>query len=175
MKTCYKCKTEKPRAEFSKNKSRKDGLQTQCKECERENGREYRQQNRERRLGKQREWREQNREHIHEYGREWRQNNPEKVQTYSATRRVRKRGNLTETDIQQSAEYRKMLEGTPCHYCGTTEGIFEIDHKQPVSRGGDDHWTNLVNSCFDCNRSKSSKTYEEFMGRPDLSHYCVQS
>lgn len=32
-KTCSKCKIEKPLSDFSKNKSRKDGLQDRCKEC----------------------------------------------------------------------------------------------------------------------------------------------
>ena len=33
MKTCSKCKIEKDRSEFSKDRSRKDGLYPQCKKC----------------------------------------------------------------------------------------------------------------------------------------------
>lgn len=33
MKTCTKCKTEKPKAEFNKHKKNKDGLQSHCKQC----------------------------------------------------------------------------------------------------------------------------------------------
>lgn len=33
MKICSKCKIEKPLTSYSKNKSRKDGVQTFCKEC----------------------------------------------------------------------------------------------------------------------------------------------
>lgn len=36
MKTCCKCKTEKPVTEFHKNKSNKDGLQFKCKVCRKE-------------------------------------------------------------------------------------------------------------------------------------------
>lgn len=186
MKKCNKCKIEKPLSEFSKDKNRKDGLQPRCKSCNREYreqnrerireaDREYRERNRERIREAEREWYQNNREHKIEYINGWRQNNPEKVKTYKATRRIRKRGNLTEVGLQQSAEYRKMLEGTPCHYCGTTEGPFHVDHKQPISRGGDDHWTNLVQACESCNLRKNDKTYEEFTGRPDLTHLCVQS
>lgn len=35
MKTCVCCKVEKLLSEFNKNKSRKDGLQGRCKECDR--------------------------------------------------------------------------------------------------------------------------------------------
>lgn len=33
MKYCHRCKTYKPVEEFSKNRSKKDGLQVSCKEC----------------------------------------------------------------------------------------------------------------------------------------------
>ena len=36
MKTCSKCKLEKDEAEFSKNKSHRDGLDSRCKSCVRE-------------------------------------------------------------------------------------------------------------------------------------------
>ena len=36
MKNCSKCKVEKPTSEFSKHKSQKSGLSSQCKECVKE-------------------------------------------------------------------------------------------------------------------------------------------
>ena len=36
MKTCSKCKESKDEAEFSKEKSREDGLYTRCRSCVRE-------------------------------------------------------------------------------------------------------------------------------------------
>lgn len=36
MKKCYTCKKLKELNEFNKNKSRKDGLQSKCKKCDRE-------------------------------------------------------------------------------------------------------------------------------------------
>ncbi len=43
-----------------------------------------------------------------------------------------------------------------CQYCGNSspEIILEIDHIKPVSKGGDNELTNLITSCFDCNRGK---------------------
>ena len=33
MKTCFACNVMKEKTEFSKNKSRKDGIQSACKDC----------------------------------------------------------------------------------------------------------------------------------------------
>jgi hypothetical protein len=41
MKKCTKCHIEKDVSEFNKNKSKKDGLQTLCKECGREKSKSY--------------------------------------------------------------------------------------------------------------------------------------
>ncbi|QJD54050.1 HNH endonuclease [Streptomyces phage Galactica] len=41
LKTCTKCKTAKPRTEFHKHKSCKDGLNSQCKECVRAKVRDW--------------------------------------------------------------------------------------------------------------------------------------
>lgn len=33
----------------------------------------------------------------------------------------------------------------------------ELDHRQPLSQGGDNHWTNLVWLCRSCNRGKGAR------------------
>lgn len=45
-----------------------------------------------------------------------------------------------------------------CQYCGKTPPtvVLEIDHIQPLSKGGSDHEDNLLTACFDCNRGKSA-------------------
>ena len=47
-------------------------------------------------------------------------------------------------------------DGFQCVYCGKTppEVILEVDHIEPVSKGGTDDLNNLVTACFDCNRGK---------------------
>lgn len=52
-----------------------------------------------------------------------------------------------------------------CAYCGQTEGLFEIDHIFPWSRGGSHDRRNLTLACLPCNRSKGKKTLEEWGGR----------
>lgn len=43
-----------------------------------------------------------------------------------------------------------------CVYCGrkAPDVILEVDHIEPVAKGGDNSITNLVTSCIDCNRGK---------------------
>jgi hypothetical protein len=62
-------------------------------------------------------------------------------------------------------ERQEILErdGEQCRVCGTTEGPFEVDHKRPRSRGGDNKPSNLWVLCMRCNCSKSDKTVEEFL------------
>jgi len=59
MKQCSGCKKEKPLDEFSKDKSKKDGLRTQCKECSKQNQKQYRKINKEK---------------LNEYHRQYRSN-----------------------------------------------------------------------------------------------------
>jgi hypothetical protein len=53
-------------------------------------------------------------------------------------------------------------DGRACHYCGAAAAL-SIDHKTPRSRGGDDSEENLITCCLTCNKSKGTKTYDEFM------------
>ena len=45
-----------------------------------------------------------------------------------------------------------------CQYCGSSppSAILEVDHIEPVSKGGGNDIDNLLTSCFDCNRGKSN-------------------
>ncbi len=58
--------------------------------------------------------------------------------------------------VMQRDKYR-------CVYCGTTDGPFDCDHVVPVSRGGENSLENLSCACASCNRSKGSKTPEEWL------------
>jgi hypothetical protein len=78
MKNCYKCKTEKEKNEFSKNKSQKDGLNNICKSCKKEYNDINKQHNTE--INKQ--WRLNNLEKKKEYDKRWRCENKEKHLEY---------------------------------------------------------------------------------------------
>jgi len=46
-----------------------------------------------------------------------------------------------------------------CQYCGATPSTkkLEVDHIQPVAKGGGNDMINLTTSCFDCNRGKAAR------------------
>lgn len=46
-----------------------------------------------------------------------------------------------------------------CQYCGNQapDVVLNVDHIEPVSKGGTNKLTNLVTSCFDCNSGKSDR------------------
>ena len=48
-----------------------------------------------------------------------------------------------------------------CTYCLTTQGIIEVEHIVPLSRGGKDMWSNVTLACADCNDRKGSRTPNE--------------
>lgn len=49
-----------------------------------------------------------------------------------------------------------------CQYCGVRGVKLECDHVYPVALGGGHDDSNLVTACFKCNRSKRSKTLEQW-------------
>lgn len=81
---------------------------------------------------------------------------------------------VSKKDRQDATAYMIIIKDSPCYYCGKNEGVFHIDHVQPLAREGSNLWYNLVNACDACNLSKNAKTYEEFTGKIDIRHYCVQ-
>jgi hypothetical protein len=54
-------------------------------------------------------------------------------------------------------------DGHLCLYCGQRFRHTELsrDHITPISRGGGDHWNNVVTACKRCNNHKAGKTPEE--------------
>lgn len=64
FKTCYGCRLDLALDRYSRDRSRRDGLQSYCKQC---------------RQFQKRQWREQNIEHEKEYFREYRKNNISRV------------------------------------------------------------------------------------------------
>lgn len=49
-----------------------------------------------------------------------------------------------------------------CLYCGNQYPRYKLsrDHVRPLSRGGPDHWNNVVTACVRCNNHKAGRTPE---------------
>jgi hypothetical protein len=78
-KRCTRCKTWKAKSEFGKDASRKDGLSNKCRQCDRERGRKYHEENPDKRREKSRKWSKSNPEKVSERKRKWYESNPDKV------------------------------------------------------------------------------------------------
>ena len=81
-KHCWVCKTHKDVSLFGQNKSKKDKLSSECRECKRKIDREYASKNREKAKVRAQKWFYDNHEYALQRGREkgkiWRQQNPDK-------------------------------------------------------------------------------------------------
>jgi len=86
--------------------------------------------------------------------RSWQERNKEKRRVYAirATHKRRVAVGRRYLSREEIAD-RLALFGHRCAYCGTA-GKMELDHLNPVSRGGDNDPENIVPACKSCNSSK---------------------
>ncbi len=47
-------------------------------------------------------------------------------------------------------------DGFACAYCGKSppQVTLEVDHIEPIAKGGENDFNNYITACFDCNRGK---------------------
>ena len=82
LKHCYCCKRDLPLDSFNKNKSKKDGLATECKECGKVKSKKYRDNNTEKLKEQKKEYYQENKNRIIENVQEWQSNNQDLVKQY---------------------------------------------------------------------------------------------
>lgn len=162
VKTCSKCKEEKPLTEFYKKKDAPDGLQYRCKECSKAGASEWNKANKDRHYQSQRRWREKYPDKHRANARRWQINNPDKVRFKEKRRKSllrRAEGSFDLEDI----EY--LLEHTDRCFCGAeiNRDNYTIEHIIPISRGGTHHLYNLMLLCGTCNSSKNNKIPVEYI------------
>ena len=148
------------------------------KETIRARRKEYREHNKEWVLERKRAYRQANRREVLSYGRRYREENAELLRAKNcAYYRAHKEQNLERGARRRALQYA--AEGTYtradvwriydeqggcCAYCDhPLFGYFHIDHRVPLSRGGNNWPENLCVSCPTCNRSKGAKTHDEFV------------
>ena len=136
MKHCWKCSLSKPEIDFGVNKSKPDGLATECKPCKRQQDREYAAQNREAAKQRASEWYYANKEYAlnrNKLGSErWRKANPDK---HCARQNLRRANKLKATPMWLTELQKVQIA---CKYSvaamlsKNTEEQYHVDHIVPL-------------------------------------------
>lgn len=109
-------------------------------------------------------YRKGNNETIRANNRKYKAAHPETDLAAIHRRRQRRDHGMDDVDRLLSNAYRIAIRYDPCFYCGAAE-TQEDDHFFPLSKGGTDHWWNLVRTCKPCNRTKRDTCGTAFMLR----------
>lgn len=180
MKACSRCSLERPRNPeyFGIDKRASDGLQSHCRECDRDAKRKDYHANIDKRRSDLRDryrkdpkanirrataWNEAHPERRKKIIREAYYRNPEKSRADRSARRSRKlqaEGTHTGSDIRTIFE----RQSGKCFYCEIPlEPDYHVDHMLPLARGGSDWPSNLCCACPPCNLRKGCMTAQEFL------------
>lgn len=120
-------------------------------------------------------WRSRNAEHVNEYDKaykkRWRLSNPAKASIKTQAAGARRQaalyaapGTWGDEDVQWlMAEQGGMCAGFWCDV--PIKERFEVDHRDPISRGGSNWPSNLALLCQSCNRRKQASTMPEWFQR----------
>lgn len=170
MKTCSKCKVEKEKSWFYKDKSRVDGLSYICKECDKKKSKDWASKDgsseKRRQSEKRRYW--ANPERFREKNRKFRSENQDSIRLYrkryyaenredqlakskiyrkenpgyfAAATRKRKAMQLNQTPDMNKAELAEIE--SMYLYNQIMPGKWHVDHIQPLAEGGLHHPSNL--------------------------------
>jgi hypothetical protein len=167
-KRCTKCGEVKPLADFSKcsfnpRYKNQNRLRSSCKACCVRAAVRHQQKNPARTRANRQRWALANPEKVLECSARYWKANKAKHAALGHRRRALQRGSggsFTVADIKRIYKAQMGL----CLYCTRAlNGVYHIDHKTPVSRGGSNDPKNLCCACPRCNRRKSARTALEFM------------
>ena len=136
MKHCYKCKTIKSLSLFGVNKTKHDGLASECRDCKRKQDREYALRNREKAKQRAADWYYANREYALKQNRivgsRWRQENKDKNTAKSNRYRASK---IKATPSWLTEEQHKQIESF--YWLANlqkelTDDSYHVDHIIPL-------------------------------------------
>ena len=153
IKYCYKCKENKPVEAFNKNKSKKDGLSTECRLCKRQGDKtyyqsnakqikqtvaKYRQENPEKVQEVKHKWYERNQKHVYIKSQAWRKEN---LDSYYQSQKKYISLNKSKRNALLAKYRATKLKATPLWfekdlvktvYLKAKEWGFEVDHIVPL-------------------------------------------
>lgn len=162
FKLCSKCDTVKGLREYQRNRSRKDGRQSQCRPCQNENSLKWAHANTEYRKLSGQLYHAANREHRNAQAKAWaKSNRTRKAETDFVNCHKRRARKLdADTDGWTRADVLRVAEESDtygCIWCGGDAGEWQADHIYPLSRGGVDRLENIGISCQPCNSEKYNR------------------
>lgn len=165
-KWCNRCKQYKVFASFGKHKTLPLGLTHWCSVCiTQSNATIYLGGNQQRRQNYYQAHKAQHRINT----KQWKKNNPERVQISSVASRQRRATRILTCAVNDftADEWVDRLRefNYCCAYCHTDLGKLQIEHMQPISRGGNHTLSNIVPACKECNLRKSTKSFLAFMAQ----------
>lgn len=143
------------------------------KQDQRDSHRKWYAKNRDKRSAQIRQYRADNIERDSERAAEYRAANREAIRAYFASPQGRAAKNRAEArrravkrgapvgDLHAASEYRQLLAGDPCSYCGAPAE--HADHIVPLSKGGPEAWDNLTAACASCNGRKNTRDLLTFL------------
>lgn len=157
MKQCRQCGVVKGLVDFARDKSKADGHVNQCKECRNAYSKVRYETKKPEIMEKKAIYRSLNRHLARENTARWAAENPLMRRASKASYRARKRGAAgahTADDVRELLELQK----GKCAMCTTDiRASFQIDHIQPLARGGTNDRLNLQLLCGHCNASKGAR------------------
>lgn len=149
-KKCNRCLIEKSLDCFSKDKSKRDGLQTLCKICRNNYQFEYKKT-----------------ESSKKSRSQYRKRYPLKLRANRTNKRARDMGisgTLTDTELSN----KLASQDNRCNYCKIFINVFDsityhIDHIVPLSNSGTNDISNIQILCSRCNFAKLDGSHEEML------------
>ena len=153
---------------FYRDKSKKRGFGSRCKECREtpeqramanKRKRDRRKANPEKFRAREKADRLANPERYKANQKKWVKNNPQRAKADNAKRRARKRDNGV---FMISKKFLDNLYNSPCVFCGVREDI-QADHIVPLEKGGRHSEGNLQPLCRLHNQKKNKKVWVMFL------------
>ena len=128
MKKCSTCKIFKETGMFGNSSGLKDGLRSQCKECESKTYKKYYTENRQKCINKTRKYRENNRKECLDRTKKWAKNNPAKKNAIRAKYRAVKLNAALEGFDKEIEEVYQMAKDLQW----LSEEALHVDHIVPL-------------------------------------------
>lgn len=171
MKTCWKCKRllVAYRGNFVRDKRKKNGLASICKECKTKASKEYYEINKEMYKEKYKEkYKENNKESNRKSSKKYRENHPEVEFNQHAKRRIKEENQGRGISKEQWLEMMEFFDWK-CAYSGKHLGDQRtIDHIISLKEGGEHEAWNCVPMLKTYNCSKNTTNFMDWYIKQDF-------